>query len=101
MNCASGLAGLAALLTVATTLTVPATPAGVIIVQVVELEQLTDFAAVFPNLKTVALATVLKPVPVTVTLVPPAAGPVFGLTDSIVAAYLKRSLVVIALAPAV
>src|SRR6476660_1298541 len=102
MNCAPGLAGLATLFTVAITLTVPETLcAGAVTVQLVELVQLTTFAAAFPNLKIVPLVAVLNPVPVTVTTVPPAIGPSFGLSDSIVGVNLKRSLVVIALVPAV
>ena len=57
------------------TLTVPA-PAGLLAVIVVALTTMTLVAAVAPNLTDVAP---VKPVPVIVTRVPPAAGPLVGL----------------------
>ena len=52
-------------------------PAGLVAVQVVALLQETFVAAVAPKL--IVVADVLKLVPVTVTTVPPADGPVAGL----------------------
>ena len=59
----------------------PIVPAGVTAVTVVELTTLTEVAATPP------IVTELVPVkfvPVIVIAVPPAVGPVFGLTDEIV-----------------
>jgi len=84
--------------TVATTSTVPASCGGETIVQLVALEQFTEPGFALPNLKVVALPRA-KPVPVTVTLVPPDAGPELGDTLSTMGVYLKRSLVVRALVP--
>ena len=60
---------------VTTTLFVPAVPAGVIAVSEVALTK-TTFVAALPPIVTVAPLT--KPVPVIVTAVPPAIGPLFG-----------------------
>src|SRR5690348_4973036 len=88
---------------VALTSTVAAACAGESIVQLVsvfglagsQLVQLTEIAFGEPNLKVVDPLT--KPVPVTVTLVPPAVEPSVGLTLVIVGKYLKRSAVEVAL----
>ena len=63
---------------VAVTCTVP-DPAGDIALQLVEVEQLTEVAGLVPKLIDVR-PSAKKPVPVTVTGVLPAAGPVFGET---------------------
>ena len=60
------------------TLTVPAKPPGEVAVQTVVDEQLM-VALVVPNSAVVAPAT--KPLPVTVTEVPPRSGPALGLTE--------------------
>jgi hypothetical protein len=62
---------------VTVTVTAPALPAGVVAVMDVPLTTTTLVAAAVPNV-TVAPAT--KFVPVMVTAVPPAVGPLFGLT---------------------
>ena len=62
---------------VTVTVTAPALPAGVVAVIVVLLTTTTLVAALLPNI-TVAPAT--KSAPVIVTAVPPAIGPLFGLT---------------------
>jgi hypothetical protein len=62
-------------LTVTVTVTAPALPAGVVAVIVVLFTKLTFVAAVPPN---VTVAPVAKFVPVMVTAVPPATGPLFG-----------------------
>jgi hypothetical protein len=59
------------------TVTAPALPAGVVAVIDVALTTTTLVAAVLPN---VTVAPVAKFVPVIVTAVPPAAGPLLGLT---------------------
>jgi hypothetical protein len=59
------------------TLTAPAEPAGVVAVIRVELTTLTAFAAALPK---VMVAPARKPVPVMVTAVPPAVGPLAGET---------------------
>ena len=59
----------------------PALPAGVTAVTVVELTTLTEVAATPPIVTELAP---VKFVPVIVIAVPPAVGPVFGLTDEIV-----------------
>ena len=64
------------------TFTVPV-PAGLSAVMVVSLTTVTSVAAVVP--KSTAVAPV-KPVPVIVTEVPPAVGPLFGLTPVTVGA---------------
>ena len=64
-------------LTVTVTVTAPAVPAGVVAVIVVLFTTTTLVAAVLPN---VTVAPVAKFVPVMVTAVPPATGPLFGLT---------------------
>jgi hypothetical protein len=64
-------------LTVTVTLTAPALPAGVVAVMLVLLTTTTFVAAALPN---VTVAPVAKFVPVIVTDVPPATGPLFGLT---------------------
>jgi hypothetical protein len=92
--------GLVIAFTVAFTSTVPAACGGAITVQLVLLAQLTDFDLTEPNLKVVAVVPRAKPVPVTVTLVPPATGPEPGLTELMVGVYLKWSAVVMALVPA-
>ena len=65
--------------TVTVTSTTPL-PAGLVALQLVVLAQLTPLAAVAPKRTVVAPAVVLKPVPVIVTIVPPAAGPLVGVT---------------------
>jgi hypothetical protein len=62
---------------VTVTSTDPDDPAGDTAVKVVDEVTLNDTAAIDPNLTAVAP---LKPLPVTVTEVPPAIEPVFGLT---------------------
>jgi hypothetical protein len=62
-------------LTVTVTVTAPALPAGVVAVIWVALTTTTLVAAVAPN---VTVAPVAKFVPVIVTAVPPAVGPLFG-----------------------
>ena len=66
---------------VTVTSTVPDDPAGDTAVKVVDEATLNDTAAIEPNLTAVAP---LKPLPVTVTEVPPAIEPVFGLTEETV-----------------
>jgi hypothetical protein len=61
--------------------------------------QLTLVASVVPNLKAVAPLVTEKPVPFTVTVVPPAAGPPFGVTLVTVGVNLKRSADDAALVP--
>lgn len=91
---------LAALPTAAFTSNVPGLSAAVTSVHVVDELQLTDVAAALPNLNTVAPAPGAKPLPVTVTAVPPAFGPELGLRLVIVGlSYLKWSCLVIALVP--
>jgi hypothetical protein len=70
-------------LTVTVTVTAPALPAGVVAVMVVLFTTATLVAAVLPN---VTVAPVAKLVPVMVTAVPPAVGPLFGLTPLTVGA---------------
>ena len=65
------------------TLTLPAVPAGVVAVMDVALATTTFVAALAPK---VTLAPVAKFVPVSVTAVPPAVGPLFGLTLEMVGA---------------
>jgi hypothetical protein len=62
-------------LTVTVTVTAPALPAGVVAVIWVALTTATLVAAAAPN---VTVAPVAKFVPVIVTAVPPAVGPLFG-----------------------
>jgi hypothetical protein len=62
---------------VTVTVTAPALPAGVVAVIVVAFTTVTFVAAVLPNF---TVAPAAKFVPVIVTTVPPAAGPLFGLT---------------------
>jgi hypothetical protein len=62
-------------LTVTVTVTAPAACAGVVAVILVLLTTTTFVAAVPPN---VTVAPVAKLVPLIVTAVPPAAGPLFG-----------------------
>jgi hypothetical protein len=64
-------------LTVTVTVTSPAFPAGVVAVIVVLFTTVTSVAAVLPN---ITVAPAAKFVPVIVTAVPPAAGPLFGAT---------------------
>jgi hypothetical protein len=64
-------------LTVTVTVTAPAPPAGVVAVIVVLLTTVTPVAAELPK---VTVAPEAKFVPVMVTAVPPATGPLFGLT---------------------
>lgn len=59
--------------------TVPADRAGLITVQVFASLQLTCVPAVEPNLKLVPVVPATKPVPLIVTVVPPAVGPLAGL----------------------
>jgi hypothetical protein len=63
------------LLFVTVTLTAPAEPAGVVAVIWVELTTVTAVAAALPK---VTVAPARKPVPVRVTAVPPAVGPLAG-----------------------
>jgi hypothetical protein len=60
---------------VTVTVTAPALPAGVVAVICVALTTTTLVAAVAPN---VTVAPMAKLVPVIVTAVPPAVGPLFG-----------------------
>lgn len=62
--------------TVTVTVTAPAFPAGVVAVMVVLFTTVTPVACALPN---ATVAPDAKFVPVIVTAVPPAAGPVFGL----------------------
>ena len=62
---------------VTVTVTAPTLPAGVVVVICVPLTTTTLVAAVVPN---VTVAPVTKFVPVIVTGVPPAVGPLFGET---------------------
>jgi hypothetical protein len=55
-------------------------PAGLVAVQLLVLAQLTPVAAVAPKRTLVAPAVVLKPLPASVTSVPPVLGPLAGLT---------------------
>ena len=64
--------------TVTLTSTVPV-PDGLVALQVVVLAQVTAVPAAAPKPTVVVPAVVLKPVPVIVTAVPPAAGPLVGL----------------------
>ena len=64
-------------LTVTVTVTAPAVPAGVVAVMVVLFTTVTLVAAAEPK---VTVAPEAKLVPVIVTAVPPATGPLFGLT---------------------
>ena len=68
---------------VTVTSTGPDDPAGDTAVKMVDEVALTDVAATEPNLTAV---TPLKPLPVTVTEVPPAVEPVLGLTEETVGA---------------
>jgi hypothetical protein len=68
-------------LTVTVTVTAPALPAGVVAVICVPLTTTTLVAALLPN---VTVAPAAKFVPVIVTAVPPAVGPVLG--DTLVTA---------------
>jgi hypothetical protein len=61
---------------VTSTLAVPTLPAGVVAVMVVSLSTLTPVASAPPIVTAVAS---VKPEPLMVTLVPPAAVPLFGL----------------------
>jgi hypothetical protein len=65
-------------------LTVVASRAGATAVHVVIALQSTLVASLEPKRKIVAVVPRPNPVPVTVTLVPPAAGPLLGLTLVIV-----------------
>ena len=62
--------------------------------------QLTEVPFVDPNLKTVAVVPGTNPLPVTVTVVPPAVEPVFGLRPVTVGVTLKRSFDEMGLVPA-
>jgi len=68
---------LSPLLLVTVTVTAPALPAGVVAVIVVAFTTVTPVAAALPN---VTVAPAAKFVPVMVTDVPPASGPLLGLT---------------------
>ena len=68
---------------VTVTFTVPGYPGGEVAVHVVVLEQFTPVARFGPKFTVVVLGEpvpVTKPVPVIVTGVPPAAGPLLGMT---------------------
>ena len=96
----AGTFALITLFTVALTSTVPTACAGETTVHVVADVQLTDVAFVNPNRMIVAVSPRANPVPLTVTLVPPALDPVLGLRPVIVGAKLKRSAVETPLVPA-
>src|SRR5439155_21124392 len=85
---AEGIVRPVTLFTTARTLTVPTTFGGATTVHSVIEMQLTDVAFTKPNLNFVAFVPTANPVPVTVTLVPPAARPLFGLTPVVVRAQL-------------
>jgi hypothetical protein len=93
--------GLLTLFTVAFTSTVPASCAGDTTVHSVVEVQLTDVADILPNLNLVAVVPAAKPLPVTVTLVPPAAGPLFGLRPVTMGVTVNRSASEMALVPQV
>ena len=78
----------------ASTLTVPAVPAGETIVHSTVLAQTTEVALVLPKKKRVEPVPSMKPVPVTVTGVPPATGPPLGVTLVTVGVKLKTLFVV-------
>jgi len=80
---------LLALFTVAFKSTVPTSCAGDRTVHFVVEVQLTDVDFVDPNLKTVAVLPRAKPVPLIVTLVPPALEPIVGLRPVTVGTNLK------------
>jgi hypothetical protein len=73
---------------VAVTSTAPTACGGEVALQRVDEVQLTELAFADPNRKVVALAPAVKPLPVTVTVVPPAAGPELGLRLVIAGTYL-------------
>jgi hypothetical protein len=79
--------------TVTVTSTVPV-PAGLVAVQFVVEAQLTPVALFGPKRTVVAPAAGSKPVPVIVTTVPPAVGPLVGLIETTVGAgiYVKQAL---------
>src|SRR6185437_16969884 len=80
--------------------TAPGLWAGAVTVHVVIAAHSTAPASVVANLNVVALAPVAKPVPLTMTVVPPAAGPAIGVTLVIVGGpKRKRSPAVTALVP--
>jgi hypothetical protein len=81
---------------VTVTSTVPAAPAGAVAVIWVALLTVKPVAAFAPKLTAVAP---VNPVPLIVTLVPPAVGPDAGLTPVTEGAYLKTSLEFVALLP--
>ena len=81
---AGGSLALPKALTVALTSIVPALCAGETALQLVCEEHSTPLARTPPNLNLVAPAPSAKPLPVIVTLVPPAAGPEVGLSWAIV-----------------
>ena len=78
MNLLAALVALVWLATVTVTSTEPL-PVGLTAVQLVVLAQVTEVPLAAPNLTVVAPAVVLKFVPVIVTVVPPATGPLVGL----------------------
>ena len=78
VNWSAALVALVRPLTVTVISTVPL-PAGLVAPQLVVLAQLTPLALVAPKRTVVDPAVVLKPVPVIVTVVPPAEGPLVGL----------------------
>ena len=61
--------------------------------------QFTEVARLEPNLNTVPLVPTTKPMPLTVTMVPPAVGPLLGATEVMAGVNLKRSFKVTALVP--
>jgi hypothetical protein len=77
------------LFTVTFTSTVATACAGATTVHVVVDVQLTDVAFLIPNLMIVADVPSANPVPLTVTLVPPAVDPAFGLRPVTVGANVK------------
>lgn len=68
-------------LTTTVTGTTPPTPLGLTAVQLVVLLQLTPVAWVAPKEKAVAPAEVENPAPEIVTVVPPPAGPLAGVSE--------------------
>src|SRR5438046_1641993 len=77
----------------------PGKSSGVVVTHSVVLAQSTETASLGPNLMRVPVSPTAKPVPVTVTVVPPAGGPVLGLTPLTVGVNLKLSFDVAGLVP--
>jgi hypothetical protein len=81
VNLVSALTALGLPPTVATTSTTPV-PGGLVTTHSVELVHSTFVAEADPNLNVVPPGAVLKPVPVTLTIVPPVVGP-FGSSSEV------------------